>query len=101
MKSHRRRPAFDTLERLTMLSTIQPGIAHHSLEAHRAAVKLPVFVRAVEQAAERTGSHVSVKPIEAVPGAFTVYQITFQTRSQTYTTDITITYPTKPGPQPG
>ncbi|MDR3634605.1 MAG: hypothetical protein P4L84_12440 [Isosphaeraceae bacterium] len=101
MKSHDRALEFESLERLTLLSTIHPAIGHESHAPHNGATPLPAFVRAVERVAERFGSHVSAQPIIVVPGGFTEYQITFQVKGQTYTTDITIPDRPTTGPTPG
>jgi len=99
MKSRRRTLAFDSLEHLMLLSTIHPAVGHASAQQGQ----LPAFVRAVERAAKQShGTHITVVPILAAPGSLTEYQVTFQIKGQTYTTDITVPYHgPKYGPQPG
>jgi hypothetical protein len=101
MKRHCRTPALESLECKTLLSSLHPVVGHASPAAHTAKIKLPAFVRAVERAAERLGSDVSVEPVEVVPGSFTVYKITFDVHGHEYTTDITIDARPTHGPQPG
>lgn len=101
MKSRGRTLQFDSLERLTLLSTMTPSVGHaFSLHAHRPPAHLPAFVRAVERVADRFGSNVTVTPVLAVPGGFTEYEISFQVKGQTYTTEITVPAPNPPGPGP-
>lgn len=102
MKRQGRTLEFDSLERLALLSAISPSVGHGHAHIRRPpASKLPAFVRAVEQVAEHFGTNVTVTPTIAVPGAFTDYEVTFEVKGQTYTTEITV--PARPtvGPQPG
>lgn len=96
MKSRRRALGFETLESLMLLSSVHPVHA----AAHKAA-KLPAIVMAAQKAAQRIGSHVTVTPVLLAPGSVAEYQITFQAKGQTYTTDITITNHSKNPIQPG
>jgi hypothetical protein len=100
MTRHRRTLGFDSLERLTLLSSIQPAIEHLAPAAHAQTTKLPPFVRASKRQAERVGSDVHVQTI-VVPGSFTEYEIVFHVKRTIYSVDITIQYPETPGPQPG
>jgi hypothetical protein len=101
MKKHRRNLGFDSLESLTLLSSLQPAVGHASPEVHNGTPQMPAFVRSVARAAERLGRHVvSVVPVESAPGSFTEYQITFMFHKNVYTTDITIDYPPHRGGQP-
>jgi hypothetical protein len=100
VRAHNRCVEFEFLERLTLLSSVHPAMGHESDAAHAAAIKLPAYVRAVEQLAKSHGSHVTVRVLIA-PGTSTEYEITFQAKGKTYTTDIVIPVPPTSGPQPG
>jgi hypothetical protein len=100
MKNRRRTLAFDSLESVMLLSSFHPGVGHPSSGAH--GTKLPAYVRSVVRAAHQVGSHVSVTTIAGAPGSATEYQIAFEAKGQTYTTDIWVQdHGPKVGPQPG
>jgi hypothetical protein len=101
MKRYCRKPAFDALEPMTLLSTLHSAVGHASPDVRKQTARMPPFVLSVVKAAERIGRHVvSVEPVALAPGSLAEYQITFVYRRNTYTTDITIDAPPPRGDQP-
>jgi hypothetical protein len=88
------------LEGRALLSSFHAASRSPEAVVDGSTAKLPPFVQAVKQDARRFGKHVQVETI-VVPGSFTEYEITFYAKGSLHMIDLTINYPTTPGPQPG